>query len=707
MAENNSPIMKLLKGRSKEDKELQQFRDLMKPPGTFEDGFNVTAFLGALFVAVMMVPGSMYMTLIAGQAIGPAAQWVTLILFIEVSRRANKVLKNAEIFTLFYIAGTIIATTSMAHGNFLGGLEAIWNQFYRDSDAATSMGLAEQIPDWVAPSDPDVLDQRSLLMWEWLPAVGLIAFKMFVGRIDNMVLGYGLFRLTSDIEKLPFPTAPIGAQGILALSEEQQLERKDHELNDDPEPQTPAQADTSWRWRVFSIGSMMGLVFGMIYLGTPTITAALLGSPITIIPLPYIDFSPEYGQFLPAAPIAVDLNLTHILWGMVLPFWAVIGSGVGLLITWVANPVLVNTGILTQWQTGDKVMQTIYKNNVDFYFSFSIGVAIAIALAGFLSIAASLAKRRRQQRDAQLTHPGLSDEEARASDIPDGRGDIHPLLIALTYLITSSSYIALSMYLLYVSDGSIYWPVVWFMLFYAYVYTPLVSYVTARLEGIAGEVLTIPFVREATFILSGYRGVAVWFLPMPFHNYGQMTVLYRQAELTGTSFWSIWKSELLLTPIIILGSLGFAHFIWGLGEIPGPQYLYALEFWELFANTKSLLYSSTSGGFSEFEQAISGSYIAWGAGIGTIVFMALAWLGAPTFLTYGIVKGLNQSPPFFIIPQIIGALIGRYYFQRRLGLKWRQYIPVLFAGFACGMGLIGTLGVGFVFLTKSVFQLPY
>jgi hypothetical protein len=29
------------------------------------------------------------------------------------------------------------------------------------------------------------------------------------------------------------------------------------------------------------------------------------------------------------------------------------------------------------------------------------------------------------------------------------------------------------------------------------------------------------------------------------------------------------------------------------------------------------------------------------------------------------------------------------------------------AGFSCGMGLIGTLGVGLTFLAKSVFKLPY
>jgi hypothetical protein len=32
---------------------------------------------------------------------------------------------------------------------------------------------------------------------------------------------------------------------------------------------------------------------------------------------------------------------------------------------------------------------------------------------------------------------------------------------------------------------------------------------------------------------------------------------------------------------------------------------------------------------------------------------------------------------------------------------------VLFAGFSCGVGLIGTLGIGITFVSKSVFTLPY
>ena len=76
----------------------------MEVPSTFEEGFTWPSFIGTLFVALVMVPGSIYMSLVAGTGIGGAAQWVTVILFIEVARRANKTLGRAEIYTLFYLA---------------------------------------------------------------------------------------------------------------------------------------------------------------------------------------------------------------------------------------------------------------------------------------------------------------------------------------------------------------------------------------------------------------------------------------------------------------------------------------------------------------------------------------------------------------------------------------------------------------------------
>src|SRR5881409_1062138 len=108
----------------REDAELKEFRDLMPPPDHWEDGFDIKAMIGAVFVGLIMTPASMYMNLVVGTDIGPAAQWVTIILFIEVARRSFTTLKRPEIYVLYYMAGASLVTGS--------GL--LWNQFIIQSE---------------------------------------------------------------------------------------------------------------------------------------------------------------------------------------------------------------------------------------------------------------------------------------------------------------------------------------------------------------------------------------------------------------------------------------------------------------------------------------------------------------------------------------------------------------------------------------------
>ena len=84
----------------REDKEFREFRDLMPRPDRFEEGFSWRTVIMALFVGLLMTPAQIYMQLVAGHEMGPAAQWVTVILYVEVSRRAFTKLKRPEIFVL-------------------------------------------------------------------------------------------------------------------------------------------------------------------------------------------------------------------------------------------------------------------------------------------------------------------------------------------------------------------------------------------------------------------------------------------------------------------------------------------------------------------------------------------------------------------------------------------------------------------------------
>lgn len=656
------------------DKELEEFRQIMEVPSTFVEGFNWTSLLGAIFVALLMVPGAIYMGLLAGvDNVGAASQWVTVILFIEVAKRAHKSLNKAEIFVLFFMAGSAL-------GMPFSGL--IWNQFFARSDAAIAAGIAEQLPHWYAPApDSPSYALRTFFHVDWLPVLGLIVFGTFFGQLSSMVLGYGLFRLASDVERLPFPMAPIGAQGIMALAE-------------DADERSIKRSEDNWRWRVFSIGGALGLAFGAVYLLLPTLTGALTGSPIQIFPIPFSDFTPKTGTYLPAVATGMSWDFGNLIFGMVLPFFAMVGSFIGFIACTIGNPVLYHFGILRNWVPGDSTIGTAYKNNIDFYFSFQIGIALAIAAAGFYQVAASFRRRRKAEPAAAAV---------RAPTItPEGRGDIHTWVVLVVYFLVTLTYILVSGFLIHWHRGIM---AVLFSL--GFVYTPVISYVTARLEGMVGQVVEIPFIREASLILSGYKGVACWFLPIPIANYGQMCVFYRQCELTGTRFTSIWKTQVVLFPIILVSSIFFMNFIWSLNEIPSAVYPFADMMWKLQAENACIMFSSTMGDYSIFEEAFNVLYLGLGTVFGVVLFGVMSVLGAPVMLTYGVIRGLGQTMPHAVIPQFIGALVGRYYFQRRLGLKWRQYIPIVSAGFACGMGLVTTIGVGITFLSKAAIPMPF
>jgi hypothetical protein len=659
------------------DKELEEFRQVMEVPSTFEDGFNWTSLLGAIFVALLMVPGAIYMGLLAGvDSIGSASQWVTVILFIEVAKRAQKTLKRAEIFVLFFMAGS-------AMGLPFGGL--LWNQFFIRSDAAIATGIAADLPVWFAPAvTSSSYGLRTFFHLDWLPVVGMVIFGTFFGQLSSTILGYGLFRVASDVEKLPFPMAPIGAQGVMALAEDADEKNLD-------------QAEGKWRWRVFSIGGALGLAFGAVYLLLPTLTGALTGQPITVFPIPFSDFTAQTGNYLSAVATGISWDFGNLIFGMVLPFFAMVGAFIGLLSTFVMNPILHQVGILKSWTPGENTISTIYLNNIDFYFSFHIGIAIAIAIGGLWQVYKSLRNSRNARRQTSATLPRSS-----LAAVPEGRGDIKTWLIITVYFFVTMTYILVSGWLIDWHRG-----VMLVLLFLGFVYTPLISYVTARLEGMVGQVVEVPFIREASLILSGYSGVAVWFLPIPMANYGSMTVFYRQCELTGTKFTSIWKTQVILLPIILVSSIFFMNFIWGLNEVPSAVYPFADMMWKLHAENACIMFSSTLGEYSIFEDAFRFAYIVAGTTFGGLLFGVMSILGAPVLLTYGVVRGLGQTTPHAVIPQFIGALIGRYYFKRKLGLRWRQYIPVVSAGFACGMGLITTVGVGITFLSKAAIPLPF
>ena len=203
----------------------------------FADGFNMKTVIGIAFLGLFMIPGSIYLNLIAGQSLGPAAEWTTIILFIEVARRSFTTLRRQEIYMLYYVAASLTAGFGVA---LSGGpfAQLVWNQYFVQSPGAKAFGIDDQIPSWVSPlGTSDAIINRTLFHPDWLAPIALTAVLYILSRASAFTLGYGLFRITADVERLPFPLAPIQAEGATALAES-------------------SSGNETWRWRAFSMGAM-------------------------------------------------------------------------------------------------------------------------------------------------------------------------------------------------------------------------------------------------------------------------------------------------------------------------------------------------------------------------------------------------------------------------------------------------------------------
>ncbi len=54
----------------------------------FENGFTLRAMIATVFCTLVMMPMTIYLKLAGGSGLGSAGQWVTMLLLVEVARRA-------------------------------------------------------------------------------------------------------------------------------------------------------------------------------------------------------------------------------------------------------------------------------------------------------------------------------------------------------------------------------------------------------------------------------------------------------------------------------------------------------------------------------------------------------------------------------------------------------------------------------------------
>ena len=122
------------------------------------------------------------------------------------------------------------------------------------------------------------------------------------------------------------------------------------------------------------------------------------------------------------------------------------------------------------------------------------------AAMGFWMVGTTMWKMRGAQREDRET-------------LPANRGDI-PIHVALgIWALSTLGFVVLVWWLV----PGFPW---WISALFGFVWTPIYSYIGARMIGLTGspQGVSFPYLRKGSFYLSGYQGAAVWFAPIPMFN---------------------------------------------------------------------------------------------------------------------------------------------------------------------------------------------
>ena len=176
------------------------------------------------------------------------------------------------------------------------------------------------------------------------------------------------------------------------------------------------------------------------------------------------------------------------------------------------------------------------------------------------------------------------------------------------------------------------------------------------------------------------------------------------------------KTDLVLIPFMFLLSWLFWGFIWHSSPIPSDSFPAAQVNWELRTKNETLLYTSTfspdgetTQGImdSEFGKAVHPEVIGSSFVLMIVVFTAFSLFGWPTLFIYGLIRGFGALPHTMVL-EIVGALIGRYYYQKKFGPRnFLKMAPTILAGYFTGVGLISMATIAVRLIQSAVSTAPF
>ncbi len=629
----------------------------------FIPGLTIVSVSAVLFGLVVIVPAIIYLGWAVGSLGGTERfipVFVTILLFTEAGRLVKRYITSQEAYIIYFMLQAIALW--FVGGGMFG--DFLIRYYYRSAPYTILYGIAEKLPTWYVPELGSYGPlHRTFLSPDWVIPISIsLAVNVCVLMID-----YGVSFITNmlyiEIEKLPFPVAPIDYQAISTLTE-----------------RTPEKI------MYFSFAAVISFIYEFAIYGIPNITSIFLGRAITVIPYPWVDLTTGIERILPGAVFAVGTDIAQYMVGWLIPFNAAVWMFIGSVAVWVfGNSIAlrIDHPYFSMWQRewtyGASIQWWWQRAIYDLWASPQVGLTLGIAL-GILAVGAKNIAR------AILSLRHLSAEQLKTSYLPFSwivaliaAGSIGGLLVSVSLA-----------------------PELWFVWVVTWTIVPFIQGIlTARATAETGLSVTIPYIREAFFVSFTRPGdVVPWVVPTHVtSSAGIITHRVYVAKLLKVRPLDYYKAYLIFFIVAILLSLLYVSIFWAMTPIPSAFYPYASYSWPISALYFSLWVSRSIEIFKVDVIAIS-SVLSF------IMVVVSSRFPTQYFSPIGFLYGF-QNIPAYTLPPLIGALIGKW-LERRMGKdKWVVRRGVIIAGTFCGIALAVAAAVAVTIMGRAITAKPF
>jgi hypothetical protein len=612
----------------------------------YQSGFSWRVGLAIVYSALIIQPAAIYLYFVTNQWFIGAVLNTTIVLFAVFAKLADNPLSKQEVFLLINVTSTALGMEMI--------VVLVFNYYLKhhpiiSSQLINGVSLTTLIPDWFAPDYFGPIE--TLLNPVFLLPLGLLILNALLAKSTDISLGIVFNYLYTKVEVLPFPTAEVEAERAKSLTWEDKR-----------------------KLQIFSVSAIIASFAGIVLYFFPLVF------DITLIPIPWFDFTGSVEGFLNGATFGIATDIIFFVTGFILPLGVVVSILLGsLFVNFVMNPILVQNNVDIGWEKGMSLVDTFNNSQLNFWLPWTIGFLISAALIPIL-------------RNPKIFVTTIKD----LRKLSRGKGDemeagIPKLSVLFGFFILGTLGSVVVAYLL-IPDLSQQMIIVLVLLTVGWSF--LSSLTMAYAFGITANLPLIPYVKESVFVASNAPiGGKIWFMPLVISQGGASWVAtFKTADLTYTKRGSLIRAHLLASFVAWIAGVFWVSALLSIAQV--PSVVFPVPFWPLEVGRIATFVTNPT--------AVIDPIILGVAFLITLVMYIIEW-GTPIPLSViSFSVGTITVIPY-AFTTFLGALFALLLKSRME--NWDTDRAVILAGAGAGVGIIIALAT-FLALIKNTIALP-